>query len=99
MSDQTASTNPLLISLVFSLSQAALMQMGKIANPMNGKAEKNLNQAKVSIDMLEMIKDKTIGNLSQEEVKLLNETVADLQLNYAHEINSNDDSETQSTIN
>ncbi|MFH1714759.1 MAG: DUF1844 domain-containing protein [Elusimicrobiota bacterium] len=71
MSDMDKKTNPLLVNLVFSLGQAALMQMGKISNPVTGKTERNLNQAKVSIDMLEMLREKTIGNLSIEEGKFL----------------------------
>ena len=50
------------------------------------KMEKNLQGAKMSIDMLEMIKEKTEGNLTGEEQKVLDNTVADLQLNYVDEV-------------
>jgi len=73
------------MSLVLSLSQAAMQQMGKITNPFTGKIERNLEQAKVTIDMLEMLKEKTEGNLVEEENKLIGDTLATLQLNYVDE--------------
>ncbi len=73
------------MSLVLSLSQAAMQQMGKITNPFTGKIERNLEQAKVTIDMLEMLKEKTKGNLVEEENKLIGDTLATLQLNYVDE--------------
>jgi len=78
--------NMYFMSLVLSLSQAAMQQMGKITNPLTGKIERNLEQAKVTIDMLEMLKEKTIGNLVKEEEKLVNDTLATLQLNYVDEV-------------
>ena len=63
--------NEYFLSLVFSLSAAAMQQMGKILNPITNKTEKNLEQAKVSIDIIEMLVEKTKGNLSAEENKFL----------------------------
>ena len=74
------------IGLIYSMSQAALHQLGKIVNPLTGKVEKNLNEAKMTIDMIDMLKEKTKGNLSKEEETFLNNTLATLQLNYADEI-------------
>jgi DNA replication initiation complex subunit (GINS family) len=78
--------NMYFMSLVLSLSQAAMQQMGKITNPLTGKIERNLEQAKVTIDMLEMLKEKTIGNLVKEEERLISDTLATLQLNYVDEV-------------
>ena len=78
--------NEYFLSLVFSLSAAAMQQMGKIANPLTKKIEKNLDQAKVSIDMIEMLQKKTKGNLTEDENKLLSSTLSDLQLNYVDEL-------------
>lgn len=72
-------------SLVLSLSRAAMAQMGKISNPVTGKVERNLLDAKMTIDMMEMLKEKTKGNLSGDEQKLINNMLADLQLNFADE--------------
>jgi len=73
------------MSLIISLSHAAMQQMGKIFNPLTGKIEKNLEQAKMTIDMLEMLKEKTKGNLVKEEERLISDTLATLQLNYVDE--------------
>jgi len=77
--------NMLFMSIVLSLSQAAMQHMGKITNPLTGKIDRNLEQAKVTVDMLEMLKEKTTGNLVKDEEKLINETLATLQLNYVDE--------------
>jgi hypothetical protein len=74
--------SPHFISLLTSISYAAWQGLGKIPNPMTSKIEKNLESVKISIDMLEMIKEKTKGNLSGEEEKFLTTTISDLQLNY-----------------
>ena len=77
--------NMLFMSLVLSLSQAAMQHMGKVVNPLTGKIDRNLEQAKVTVDMLEMLKEKTEGNVVKEEEKLISETLATLQLNYVDE--------------
>ncbi|MCG2677009.1 DUF1844 domain-containing protein [bacterium] len=74
------------VSLVFSLQQAAMAQLGKIANPATGKMEKNLVQAKATIDMLEMLKEKSEGNLTDTEQKIILNTLDNLYLNYADEV-------------
>ncbi len=74
------------VSLVFSLQQAAMAQMGKIANPATGKMERNLAQTKATIDMLEMLKEKSKGNLSDTEQKIILNTLDNLYLNYADEV-------------
>ena len=81
----TNNANPHLISLIFSLAQTAMAQMGKLAHPATGKVERDLDGAKVSIDLLIMLRDKTKGNLTPEEEKLLTGTLTDLELNYADE--------------
>jgi len=78
--------NMLFMSLVLSLSQAAMQHMGKVTDPLTGEIERNLEQARVTIDMMEMLKEKTKGNLVKEEEKLISETLATLQLNYVDEV-------------
>ncbi|HOK56429.1 MAG TPA: DUF1844 domain-containing protein [bacterium] len=60
--------------------------LGKISNPLTGKTEKNLEIAKQVIELLETLKEKTKGNLTEEEDKFLNSAIADLQLNYVEEV-------------
>jgi|SRR6185312_15843804 len=73
------------LALVMSLTTAAWSQLGKIPHPVTNKIEKDLDQAKVSIDFLRMLLEKTKGNLKPKENELLQNTVADLELNFADE--------------
>jgi hypothetical protein len=75
------------IQLVLMFQTAAMQQMGKIQNPFTNKVEKNLNQAKFSIEMLEMIQQKTKGNLSESEKKFLDHVLFELRMNYVDEVN------------
>jgi len=79
--------NPHFISLVMMLASAAWQQLGKVPNPVSGKMEKDIPHVQITIDLLVMIRDKTKGNLSGDEEKLINNTISDLQLNYADEVN------------
>jgi len=68
------------------LGQSAMMQLGKIMNPATGKLEKDLVQAKFTIDVLGIIEKKTEGNLTKEESELLKSTLTNLRLNYVEEV-------------
>jgi F0F1-type ATP synthase membrane subunit b/b' len=74
------------LSLVMSLATAAWSQLGKVANPATQKIEKDVDQARISIEFLRMIQEKTEGNLSVKEQELIDNTVADLELNFADEV-------------
>ena len=76
-----------LFQLVLSLQMAAMQNMGKIMSPISGKVERNLEQARVSIDMLNMISEKTKGNLNKEEDRFLGHILHELRLNYMDELN------------
>ena len=69
-------------TLVFSFRMNALIQMGILANPATGKAEKDLRGAKQSIDILEIFNDKTKGNLDSEEAQLLEASLYELKMSY-----------------
>jgi hypothetical protein len=73
------------LALVMSLATAAWSQLGKVAHPVSKKIERDLEQAKVSIDFLRMLLEKTKGNLQPKEDELLRHTVTDLELNFADE--------------
>ncbi len=69
--------------------QMALMSLGRIENPVLGKKEKNIDFAKLSIDTLDMIKEKTKGNLSEYEEKFLDESLREVKLAYISETEKN----------
>jgi len=74
--------NVMFEQLVLQFQSAALIQLGLSENPQTKKNEKDLQQAKYFIDMLDMIQTKTAGNLSEEESKLLNSAVVNLKMNF-----------------
>jgi hypothetical protein len=72
----------LFFSLVISLSQSAMSALGKIINPVTGKAEVDLPAASHTIDLLEMLEKKTEGNTTEKEQTLLKTVLTNLRLNY-----------------
>jgi Domain of unknown function (DUF1844) len=76
----------LFFSLIMTFQAAAMQQMGKIKNPLSDKIERDLQQAQLSIDILDMLQEKTRGNLSEEENKLLKGILQELKLNYVDEM-------------
>lgn len=76
----------LFIQLVLMFQAAAMQQMGKLMNPLTNKTGCDLEQAKFSIDILDMVKSKTKGNLLDEEGRLLEQVLYDLKMNYLEEL-------------
>ncbi|MCU7511214.1 MAG: DUF1844 domain-containing protein [Ignavibacteria bacterium] len=75
----------LFMQLIYQNQQLGMMGLGKIMNPVSNKTEKNLEQAKLAIDMLDMLVTKTKGNLSPNEEKFIQDVVRNLKLNYVNE--------------
>jgi len=75
-----------LMGLVFSLQAGAMQQLGKIQNPMTGEIQKDLDQAKATIDVLEMLKVKCRVDTPEDILKMIDSAVMDLQLNYMDEV-------------
>lgn len=68
------------IEFVMMQAQNAALFLGQIPNPQTGKAEVNLEVARMLIDQLAMIEEKTRGNLSNEESTVLKNILSNLQL-------------------
>lgn len=73
----------------------ALQQMGKLMNPITGKVERDLHQARITIDMIAMIQKKTSGNLSVDEKRLVDNILMDLQMNFVDEKSRGDEEESE----
>jgi hypothetical protein len=84
--EKSQAKDELFLHLVFMFQTAALQQMGKLINPVTQKIEKNLEQAKYSIDILEVLQKKTKGNLKEEENKYLENVLFELRMNYLDEL-------------
>ncbi|HEY1690744.1 MAG TPA: DUF1844 domain-containing protein [Polyangiaceae bacterium] len=69
-------------TFLLSLSHSALMHLGEAPNPETGGTEKNVPLAKQTIDLIAMLEDKTKGNLSGDEERLLGQILFDLRMRY-----------------
>jgi hypothetical protein len=76
----------LFVSLVIGLVQAAYVQMGKVKNELTGQIETHLEGARITIDTLAALEERTKGNLSTEEAEVLRRALAELRLNYVDEL-------------
>lgn len=97
MAQQQHTDQALFTALLFSLHSAGMQQLGKIMNPLTGNVERDLEQAQATIEMLEMIKRKTTGNLAENETKLLARLLYELQMNYVDEVGKDQKTGTDST--
>ena len=70
--------------LLTSLATEAMMSMGQMPIPGIEQPEVNLPQAQYVIDILNILKKKTEGNLSTEETALLEDLLHQLRLMYVH---------------
>jgi hypothetical protein len=68
------------IELVMMQAQQAAMFLGQLPGPDGQKLEANLPYARMFIDQLEMLQEKTRGNLSHEESQVLTSVLSDLRL-------------------
>lgn len=65
-----------------SLGLQALMHMGEIPRPGTEEVETDLAQAKYAIDLVQLLRDKTRGNLTDEESRFLDGLLYDLRMKY-----------------
>jgi hypothetical protein len=70
------------IEFVVMHAQNAALFLGQIPNPKTGQGEVNLDLARMFIDQLAMIQEKTRGNLTSEEAKVLSNALSNLQIAY-----------------
>ncbi|MFC2149757.1 DUF1844 domain-containing protein [Candidatus Auribacterota bacterium] len=87
--------NVYFVELVSALAGSAMQQLGKIANVMTGKVETDIEGAKRTIEMLDMLKEKTKGNLSKDENNMILSILTNLQLNYVDESEKKDKPKTE----
>ncbi len=70
------------IEFVMMQAQNAALFLGQIPNPQTGQGEVNLDVARMFIDQLAMIQEKTRGNLTGEEADVLRNALSNLQMAY-----------------
>ena len=74
-----------LAQLVLSLQAGAMQQMGKTINPATGAVDRDLEVAKYTIDIIDMLEKKMQGNLTDDETRFISAILTDLRLNFVDE--------------
>jgi Domain of unknown function (DUF1844) len=70
------------LNLVVSMSHSALLNLGDAPDPVTGRREVDLPLARQAIDLLAMLQDKTRGNLTGDEERVLSQAVYDLRMRF-----------------
>ena len=83
--DSLSNKEQLFMYLVRTFQSSAWIALGKMENPMTDKTEINIEQASYYVNLLEMIQEKTKGNLTDFEEQMLINTVSELKLNLIDE--------------
>ena len=83
----------LFMNLVLMFQTSAMQHMGKLKHPVTDKIDRNMEQAQMSIDILDMLKAKTKNSLSEHETTFLDRAISELKLNYVDEMEKDTSSE------
>lgn len=94
-SDNAARQELLFLQLASMFQVAAMQQMGKLMDPTAGEVKRDMDQAKMSIDILDMLKTKTEGNRSENEEEFLNKILFELHMNYVDEMKNTEKETTE----
>ena len=81
-SEEPASSDSDFLAFRSTLALQTLMALGEAANPATGEAGEDLVQAQYLIDVLQMLSEKTQGNLSAEEASELKTVLYQLRLKF-----------------
>jgi len=69
-------------TFIISLGTSAMLHLGEIPDPDHGAPVVNLELARSTIDLLDLLKQKTAGNLTDDEARILNGLLYDLRLRF-----------------
>lgn len=69
-------------TFIIGLASTTLIHLGEAANPDTGRTERNLELARESLELLSLLREKTRGNLTEEEEKLFATLLTDLRLRF-----------------
>ncbi|MHC4780576.1 MAG: DUF1844 domain-containing protein [Planctomycetota bacterium] len=74
------------LMMIAGISTQVMMNLGEIANPVSGETRADLGHAKYNIDLLGILKEKTEGNLTDEETRALDMTLYELRVKYVNAV-------------
>jgi uncharacterized protein DUF1844 len=69
-------------SFLWGMASSAFIHLGDAPNPETGKVQKDLTLARQSLDLLAMLREKTRGNLTDEEERIFDRLLTDLRLRF-----------------
>ena len=69
-------------TIVSMLATQAMLNLGTLPNPMTGKTDRNLSQAKHAVDLIEVLQEKTKGNCNPQEEAMLQNLLHELRMAY-----------------
>ena len=69
-------------TFILSLTSSAFLHLGDMADPTTSKKETNLPAVEQTIDILRLMKEKTQGNLTEDEYKLIEQLIYELQMKF-----------------
>ena len=78
----------LFAQLVLQQTNLTMMLLGRTSNPQTGETIRDLDAARLFIDQLEMLEAKTKGNLSRDEVRLLQQSLMSLRMAFVEAVES-----------
>ena len=76
---------PTFLTIIQMFQLEGMVALGKMLNPASGELARNLEHARYVIDILEVLQEKTSGNLADDERRFLEQTLSNLRLNYVEE--------------
>lgn len=76
-----------LAALFLMLASSVLIHLGEVADPVTQEVRKELGQARYTIDLLMVLREKTEGHRTPQETQLLEEMLHDLQVRFVRAIN------------
>ena len=73
-------------AFIMSLNTSAYFHLGEISDPVSGDKQEDLVLAKHTIDTLQLLEEKTKGNLTDEEQDILKNSLCDLKMRYVAKV-------------
>ena len=81
--EKEKSSSPIdFMTFILSLVSSAQIHLGLIPNPVTQKTESDLRAARQMIDILDILKEKTKGNLTNDEERLIDYVLYDLRMKF-----------------
>ncbi len=85
--EQPLQIKDLVLSFIGILAESSWQYMGLVANSITGKIHKDMDEAKLAIDTIDLLFENIRGKLREEEIRTIERTIDDLKVNYVLQLN------------